>query len=88
MRMKLNKCLGALTISIVILLIVGVTRYSRVASALPASPTTSANSIFFADDVACAQRGNIYIPGSIERGTFVSLAKTLRELRAKIAHAI
>ena len=86
--MNLNKCRGALTITIVILFIVGVTRYSGVASALPASPTKSSGNIFFADDIACAQRGNIYIPGSIERGTFVSLTKTLRELRAKITHTV
>ena len=68
-------------------LLVAMMRYSVIASALPGSPATtnSKSTTFYADDIACSSKGKTFIPGSMEGGSFVSLAKTLRELREKIS---
>jgi Raf kinase inhibitor-like YbhB/YbcL family protein len=84
--MNAIRCRRARAIFVVtVLLIVAMTRYSVLASAVPASPAATNPNIFFADDIACIQTANTYIPGSLEKGVFVSLQRTIRELRAKMA---
>jgi Raf kinase inhibitor-like YbhB/YbcL family protein len=62
------------------------TSYSVIASALPASASSANQNIFFADDVACLETGDSYIPGALKSGVFVSLKNKIRDLRAKISH--
>lgn len=71
-----------LAIKAVALLGVVATSYAMVAAALP---STSSRKVFVVDDLACSLSGSSYIPGTLEKGEFVSLAKKLRVLRSRMA---
>ena len=83
--MNVTKCRWALTTLVVtVFLIVAVTSYSVIASALPASSSPSNQNVFSAHGIACLQTSKAFIPGSLEKGAFVSLQSKIREIRAKM----
>jgi titin len=68
-----------------LLCVAAVATFCAIAAALPTKDVASTGDLFMVEEIACARRGDSFIPGTIQRGVFTSITHEMRALRRQMS---
>jgi titin len=71
-----------------LLCVAAVATFCAIAAALPTKDVASTGDLFMVEEIACARRGDSFIPGTIQRGVFTSITHEMRALRRQMSSLV